>query len=243
MSRNDCKQWVKGRKSKPVADWTPATGDVMLTASERKRRLQQSNDARKSTSFKRASQGPSKAQPVREMRTIVPVVETRPSFHNRPVELRPLQTSGVDSLFPKPAFTGQKIEAVLHFDGSANPNPGPNCQCGYVLRLPAGRLIRKSIHLGQGTNNTAEYHGLLHGMRAALEAGVTDLEIYGDSRLVIEGVRKMRPWAKGKPHLEALKKTAQDLVRQFEHVDLNWVPRDENAEADELSTAQCGAWK
>ena len=46
----------------------------------------------------------------------------------------------------------------------------------------------------------------------------------------------MKAWAKGKLHLEALKKQAQDLVRKFQHVEFHWVPRAENADADALST-------
>jgi hypothetical protein len=46
----------------------------------------------------------------------------------------------------------------------------------------------------------------------------------------------MKGWAKGKPHLEKLKAEAQDLARKFQHVDFNWVPREQNADADALST-------
>lgn len=129
------------------------------------------------------------------------------------------------------------VKAVLHFDGSCWPNPGPNSQCGYILQIDGGKRIEKSVFLGQGTNNTAEYHGLIHGMEAALENGVNDLEIYGDSQLVIYGVRRMKLSKKGKPHLEILKARAIELARKFRSVDWNWVARENNLEADALSTA------
>jgi probable phosphoglycerate mutase len=124
----------------------------------------------------------------------------------------------------------------MWFDGSCWPNPGPNSQCGFVLRF-GQRIIEKTIFLGQGTNNTAEYHGCIEGLRAALEVGVTDLECYGDSQLVLNGVRRMRLSPKGKPHLEALKAQAIELARQFRKIEFIWIPREENSEADSLSTA------
>lgn len=126
-----------------------------------------------------------------------------------------------------------KVEGVLHFDGSCWPNPGPNSKCGFILRIK-GIATERSIHLGEGTNNTAEYNGLIHGLRAAIEAGITHLEVYGDSQIVINGVKR-GPWKGGKPHLELLKSEAITLAKQIHHVDFNWVPREENTEADALS--------
>lgn len=140
-----------------------------------------------------------------------------------------------DNLFAAPKEVN-RIDGVLHFDGSCWPNPGPNAQCGYVLVIRGDRH-EKTVHLGQGTNNTAEYHGLIHGMTAALEKGVTHLEVYGDSQIVIYGVRRMKLSKNGMPHLEALKAQAIQLALKFSAVDWNWVPRDQNADADALSTA------
>jgi ribonuclease HI len=128
-----------------------------------------------------------------------------------------------------------KVEGTLHFDGSCWPNPGPNARCAFILRMK-GKCIERTVPLGDGTNNIAEYQGLLHGLRAALDEGCTHLEVYGDSQLVIYGVRRMKPSKGGKPHLEKLKAEAQDLVRKFVHVDLNWICREQNTEADALST-------
>lgn len=139
-------------------------------------------------------------------------------------------------IFAGAAANSPKIDGVLFFDGSCWPNPGPNSQCGFKLHV-GSHIIERTIPLGTGTNNTAEYHGIIEGMRAALEAGVTHLEVYGDSQLVIRGVASMKPWRKGKPHLEALKAEAQDLARKFTRVEFNWVPREQNADADALSTA------
>lgn len=133
----------------------------------------------------------------------------------------------------KPDFAGIKVEGVLHFDGSCNPNPGP-ARAAFVLKY-GGKIVERSIDLGQGTCNIAEYHALIEGLTAAQSAGITHLEVYGDSELVIRGVTTRKFSAKNKPHLEALKRQAIDLIDKFYSVDLNWIPRGENAEADEIS--------
>jgi ribonuclease HI len=136
-------------------------------------------------------------------------------------------------LFTQRTDDGEKVEGVLHFDGSCNPNPGP-AKAAFVLRY-GGKIVERTIDLGNGTCNIAEYNALIEGMTAALEAGVTNLEVYGDSQLVIRGVTSRRFSPKNKPHLEALKRQAIALSDRFRNVDFNWVPRSENAEADELS--------
>lgn len=66
----------------------------------------------------------------------------------------------------------KKLEGVLHFDGSCWPNPGPNSKCGFILRFGM-RIVESTSHLGQGTNNTAEYYGVIRGMECALAHGVS----------------------------------------------------------------------
>jgi len=43
--------------------------------------------------------------------------------------------------------------------------------------------------LGVVTNNQAEYDGLIKGLNAAKEAGIKNLKVYGDSKLVIEQMK------------------------------------------------------
>lgn len=127
------------------------------------------------------------------------------------------------------------MNATLHFDGSCWPNPGPNARGGFILAIAGGPTIEHCIVFGQGTNNTAEYMALIAGLRAALAAGVSELDVYGDSQLVIYGVQRMRPAKKGKPHLEILKAEAIELARQFAKIAFNWVPRESNAGADAVA--------
>lgn len=131
---------------------------------------------------------------------------------------------------PVPAVA---VAATLHFDGGCAPNPG-RARCGYSLQHPGG-TIERSVDLGWGTNNVAEYNGLIHGLKAALAAGITELDVLGDSQLVIGGMKR-GPSRKGMPHLETLKQQALDLARQFHRVTFTWVPRERNERANRLAT-------
>jgi len=63
-----------------------------------------------------------------------------------------------------------------YFDGSAIPNPG-KMQCGYVIiDLNTNQWISKgNKKLGHGTNNIAEYSGLIKLLEEALWQGIYHL--------------------------------------------------------------------
>lgn len=135
-----------------------------------------------------------------------------------------------------PAVDAPVVTGTLHSDGACGPtNPGPQSAAGFVLTV-GGRRIERHKELGPGTCNSAEYHALILGLEAALAAGVTRLEARCDSTIVVNAVNRATP-RKGSPaHLKVLRARAVELVRQFPHgVDLKWVPRERNREADAMS--------
>lgn len=84
-----------------------------------------------------------------------------------------------------------------------------------------------------GTNNEAEWHGLLAGLHEALKLNVDDLTIYGDSKLVVEQVAGR--WRVKKPHLKPLHGEAKALLANFDRWSIKWIPREHNTEADRES--------
>lgn len=121
----------------------------------------------------------------------------------------------------------------LECDGAARGNPGP-AGAGAVLRRPDGTVVeRLGRWLGVQTNNVAEYEGLLLGMRRALELGARELEVRADSLLVVSQMRG--EWKVKHPGLRPLFDAARALVRRFDRVDFAHVPRERNADADEMS--------
>ena len=73
---------------------------------------------------------------------------------------------------------------------------------------------------------------------AAVDAGVQDLVVYGDSQLVIKQVNG--EWLINSQGLVPLCKTVRELRAQIARVRLCWIPREENGEADALSKRAIG---
>ncbi|HEY2029125.1 MAG TPA: ribonuclease HI family protein [Myxococcales bacterium] len=118
-------------------------------------------------------------------------------------------------------------------DGAARGNPGP-AGAGAVITDAKGNVVARLGHyLGRQTNNVAEYQGLLLGLRHAIELGAREVEVRADSQLMIrqlKGEYAVRNTALKPLHAEALR-----LLRGFTRYDLQHVPREENALADEMS--------
>lgn len=122
------------------------------------------------------------------------------------------------------------MKASLYFDGACHGNPGPSAG-GAVLRIET-RMEPKLVQGGvfHGTNNQAEYSGLISGLHEALKAGVRHIEIRGDSKLVVEQVNGR--WRAKQAHLRSLQGEAQMLLAQFDSWSLEWIPRESNKIAD-----------
>nr|AAX96740.1 retrotransposon protein, putative, Ty3-gypsy sub-class [Oryza sativa Japonica Group]ABA91942.1 retrotransposon protein, putative, Ty3-gypsy subclass [Oryza sativa Japonica Group] len=77
---------------------------------------------------------------------------------------------------------------TMAFDGALNSQ---GAGAGFILTSPSGDQFKHAIHLNfRATNNTAEYEGLLAGIRAAAALGVKRLIVKGDSELVANQVHK-----------------------------------------------------
>lgn len=122
-------------------------------------------------------------------------------------------------------------KAVVNFDGSARPNPG-RMKIGAIIRMN-GKEERISKEMGWGTNNMAEYLALIEALKKALEMGAEEVEIYGDSTLVIEQLRgnyRVRDEKMKKLYAEVIK-----LLSKFQNWTANWIPEELNKTAHDLS--------
>jgi ribonuclease HI len=84
------------------------------------------------------------------------------------------------------------------------------------------------------TNNMVEYEALLLGLSTTLSLGVQQLLMKGDSQLIIKQVKG--DCCCHDPQLAAYLLHERKLEKDFEVVDLQHIPRIENAMADDLST-------
>lgn len=127
-------------------------------------------------------------------------------------------------------FVGQNRSFVINIDGASRGNPGP-AAAAWVIRDGDGQvLIEEGLHLGDDTNNRAEYFALLFALEDALLLKATDVEVRSDSQLL---VMQMRGEYKVKnPGLKGLYQRAKRLSGAFNSLRIIHVPREENREAD-----------
>ena len=124
----------------------------------------------------------------------------------------------------------------LWFDGSITHNPGGNMGYGYVAEGADSYLVfsgQINYYLGPRTNNVAEYYGLIHALDHAHLEDWDRIQVFGDSKLVVEQVNGR--WKVKEPHLKKLCKEAQDRMELFDTIELKWIPREENFEADKMA--------
>lgn len=147
-----------------------------------------------------------------------------------------------ESAAPPPTLAPTGEEYILNFDGLCDPvNPGGVATYGFLVRH-GGRVIHEAHGLASpprptSSNNVAEYGGLIAALRWLVDAGLQDAPaiIRGDSKLIILQARG--DWGVKSANLRALNEEARRLLALLPRARLEWVPREQNAEADELSRA------
>ena len=82
------------------------------------------------------------------------------------------------------------------------------------------------------TNNQAEYHALIEGLKTVRDWKPDRLEIYLDSKLVVEQIKGQ--YKIKEPQLQKLHAQAMRLLEGLEY-DIKNVPREENRGADHLA--------
>ncbi len=124
------------------------------------------------------------------------------------------------------------MKLVVNVDGGARGNPGP-AAVGVVVRDESGEVVADAGEpIGTATNNVAEYRALLRGIELAAEHGATELELYGDSELVVKQVRG--EYKVKDAGLKPLHAQARQALSAFTTWSFNHVRREQNAEADAL---------
>jgi len=130
---------------------------------------------------------------------------------------------------------------VMYADGGSRGNPGP-AGYGSVVLAPDGTVLaERAASLGRVTNNVAEYSGLIAGLEAARELGASRVDVRMDSKLVVEQMSGR--WQVKHPDMKPLARKASGLVRDFEKVTFEWVPRAQNTHADRLANEAMDAAK
>jgi ribonuclease HI len=87
--------------------------------------------------------------------------------------------------------------------------------------------------IGNATNNQAEYQALIDGLKAIAEWKPDSLDVYLDSKLIVEQVNGK--WRVKEPGLRELHRQAVELLKPYgDSVSLRHVDRSQNRVADKL---------
>ena len=104
-----------------------------------------------------------------------------------------------------------------------------------MLVAPTGEHLKYVIQMHfpreVSTNNTAEYEGLLAGLRITADLEIKKLVVRGDSQLVFKQVNRDYQSLLMKAYVDEVRK----LVEHFDGIQAEYVPRAESDIADYLS--------
>ncbi|HTY46913.1 MAG TPA: ribonuclease HI family protein [Methanomassiliicoccales archaeon] len=126
------------------------------------------------------------------------------------------------------------MKVLVYTDGGSRGNPGPSAY-GVVLANEDGKVLKQTARfLGEGTNNEAEYRGLIAGLGLALEIGADEVEVVMDSQLVVhhvDGSYRLKA-----EHLRPLLEEARTLLKRFRSAKVVYRGRENpmTSRADEL---------
>lgn len=127
------------------------------------------------------------------------------------------------------------LKLVVNVDGGARGNPGPAAIGAVVQDTNGGVLEEHGERIGVATNNVAEYRALLLGIARAAELGADELELIGDSELIVRQVKgeyKVKDATMRELHSEVKRS-----LRPFDSWSIRHVRREFNKEADRLVNA------
>ena len=121
---------------------------------------------------------------------------------------------------------------IVNVDGGSRGNPGP-AAIAAVATDPSGKVLEeRSETIGEATNNVAEYRALLLGIALAHDLGADEVELIGDSELIVRQVKGN--YKVKQEHLRPLHTKVSDALRKLDKWSIRSVRRERNAEADRL---------
>ena len=120
----------------------------------------------------------------------------------------------------------------LYCDGASRSNPG-DASIGISILLDSKEVHTISKKIGIATNNEAEYQALIDGLNYCVDNSIKEIEVFLDSNLVVEQVNKNFKVKAG--NLKVLNSKVDDLIQEFNFIEINHVYREENKRADQLA--------
>jgi ribonuclease HI len=124
------------------------------------------------------------------------------------------------------------MELTIYTDGASRNNPGEAGAGIFIMRdgEPFEKIAR---YLGTTTNNIAEYTAAIIGLERAVQLKASSVKLNADSELL---VKQLNGQYKVKNEgLKPLHAKARDLIARIGSVEVQYIPRERNKEADALA--------
>ena len=103
-----------------------------------------------------------------------------------------------------------------------------------LLITPDGSHVPLAVKLiYESTNNMVEYEACIIGMEALWELGVKEVEVSGDSTLVIAQAQKL--WKVKEEHLKPYWQYLEELTQTFDILEYTIIPRAQDQFANALA--------
>jgi ribonuclease HI len=137
---------------------------------------------------------------------------------------------------------GDNFKIQVYFDGLCQPlNPSGVACYAFIIKANTKRTIHSDFGLAakpftdDATNNVAEYTGIIKALEWLSENNLYNEKILvrGDSQLVINQIK--RNWKVKAPTIIPLYQMARSLKSKFRNIEIEWISREKNKEADKLS--------
>ncbi|XP_050935167.1 uncharacterized protein LOC127143912 [Cucumis melo] len=120
---------------------------------------------------------------------------------------------------------------IMFFDGATRRS---GAGVAIVFIFPEKHMLPYSFTLGElCSNNVAEYQAFIIGLQMASEFGIKCIEIFGDSKLIINQLSYQ--YEVKHQDLKPYFSYARRLMDRFDNIILEHIPRSENKKADALA--------
>ena len=125
-------------------------------------------------------------------------------------------------------------KVIIYIDGASQGNPGPSALGLVVLNSDRNLIYPDASYLeDHKTNNFAEYQAIIRALELAVEKGVQELVLRSDSEFVI---KQLRGESKVKSSdITDLFQAVQSLSKKIPRINFQYIPREENEQADALA--------
>jgi ribonuclease HI len=124
------------------------------------------------------------------------------------------------------------MELTIFTDGASRNNPG-EAGVGIFITQDSMPIEKIARYLGKATNNVAEYTAAIIGLEHAVKLRASSVKLCADSELL---VKQLNGQYKVKNEgLKPLYAKVKELIAKIGSVEVQYIPRDQNREADALA--------